>query len=158
MALSNVSSPGGSTVANAGLPFNLRVTDLSGFVQDDWKISSRLTVNLGVRWEYDGYPSETSGRMTNVWRNLLNVAALPGNSPATGTLAGFAVPSNYDGPLPAGLFKSSNSGPTPTSASLRDFAPRVGFAWQPMSSNRFVIRGGGGLFSTASPAKLSATR
>ena len=143
---SSLQSVGGSTAANAGFNFNLRVTELNSFVQDDIKLSPRLTLNFGVRWEYDGYPSDKNGTITNIWPSLVTASPLPGNSPATGTLAGFVVPSNYKGPLPTGVFRSSREDTTRSGPPLDDFAPRVGFAWQPTASSRWVIRGGGGYF------------
>ena len=56
------------------------------------------------------------------------------------------VPNNYNGPIPAGLYKSSMGYATQVSPPKDDFAPRVGFAWQPTSSGRWVVRGGAGYF------------
>ncbi len=143
---SNIANVGNFTSANAGVPFHYHALDLSGFIQDDYKLNTRLTLNLGVRWEYDGYPTEEQGLFSNVFPSVLRTVALPGTSAATGTLAGFAVPKNYTGLVPPGLYVANNNGPALSGAPRRDFAPRVGFAWQPTTSNRWVVRGGAGLF------------
>ena len=155
-----------SSFVNAQFPYGFRATNLGGFVQDDGKINSRLTLNLGLRWEYDGYLSEKYGNYANFWRSLVNAAPNPGSgcviggqalglgSSGTGcSLAGFVMPSNYTGPLPTGLFKNTNQGPQPTTAPKDNFAPRVGFAWQPTGSNSWVLRGGAGYFYDLTPGE-----
>ena len=155
-AFGNVNPSG---TANGAAPHEFRATQMSAFVQDDYKLSPRLTLNLGVRWEYDGYISDKFGNLTNIWPSLVSTVPVPGSgcvvngvaigAGAAGTgcsLAGFIVPSNYVGPVPAGLFVNDNTSPTPNGAPRDDFAPRVGFAWQPTSSSRWVVRGGAGFF------------
>jgi hypothetical protein len=143
---SNIQNVGNSTVVNSQFPYMFRATDMNLFVQDDYKVNSRLTLNLGVRWEYDGNLSEKYGNFTNFWPSLYNAAPIPGTTAATGSLVGYVVPSNYAGPLPAGVYKNSNQSSLPSHMPYDNFAPRVGFAWQPTSSSRWVIRGGGGYF------------
>jgi hypothetical protein len=87
----------------------------------------------------------------NVWPSLINTVPIPGSTPATGTLAGFVVPSNfnfaaYPAPPVGGLFQNSKTIPTQNSPPLTNFAPRFGFALQPTASDRFVVRGGFGSF------------
>jgi hypothetical protein len=149
-----------ATTANGGFPFNGRVNDLSAFVQDDFKLTPRLTINAGLRWEYFGFPSEQYGNFTDIWPSLLNTAPVPGSgcvingqpfgAGAAGTgcsFAGFIVPSNYqDGPIPSGVYQSTLPYQAAKAAPRDDFAPRLGFAWQPTSSSRFVVRGGAGYF------------
>ncbi len=115
------------------------------FVQDDFKVSSRLTLNLGLRWEYPGWPwdDNTLGG-TNAELSLLQTQPIP---PAAGTYVGFTLSSNYTGPVPPGTVRRQTRSLTANHAPLNDFAPRLGFAWQPFSSSgRFVVRGGFGLF------------
>src|SRR5258708_4447033 len=87
-----------------------RVWDSNLYVQDDIKVSRRLTVNIGLRYERLGNLSDALGRNSNFDYTLANP-----NPPATGTLAGFTVPSNYTGPLPAGVTKLGNE------SGLRDY-------------------------------------
>jgi Carboxypeptidase regulatory-like domain/TonB-dependent Receptor Plug Domain len=90
-----------------------RANAISAFVEDDIKVSPRLTLNLGMRWEYDGYPSDSTGLFTNTWPSaaaLVNTGSFfLGDQVAgcssfpcsatpnqVGTLAGFVVQSNYN--------------------------------------------------------------
>ena len=143
---SNLTTAGNFTSPTAAFDYLIRTNELNAFVQDDFKLNSRVTLNLGLRWEYDGLPYLKDGNYSNFWTGAASAASLPGTSPATGTLAGYIVPGNYNGPLPAGLVQSKNNCATQHCAPLNNFAPRVGFAWQPLSSNRWVVRGGAGFF------------
>ena len=142
---SNLSTVGSFSSPTASFRYAIRVLDLNGFVQDDIKVNSHLTVNLGLRWEYDGLPNVTNGDFSNYLPSFAAKGALPATA-ATGTLAGFIVPSNYPGSLVDGLTRNSNSGAIPRHMPYDDFAPRLGFAWQPLASNRWVVRAGAGYF------------
>jgi hypothetical protein len=128
--------------------------ELSAFVQDDFKVTPRLTVNLGVRWEYNGYPTDANGGFSGVYQSLFSNTAPP-QCPAlngvtcttnAGTLAGYGVPANYGATVPAGVTVLGNNGPAMNGAPFTDFAPRGGFAWQPTGSSKWVVRGGAGMF------------
>ncbi len=126
-------------------PNLLRDNQLSAFAQDDIKVSSRLTLNLGLRWEYDGttYDDNPLGGTNAVW-SLFQATPYPS---AAGTYAGFTVAQNYQGPLPAGVIRRSTNLLTYGHAPLHNFAPRTGFAWQPANTgDRLVVRGGAGYF------------
>jgi Carboxypeptidase regulatory-like domain len=148
---SNLNSVGTFTTLNSAFAGYFRVLDLNGFVQDDLKINSRLTLNLGVRWEYDGYVTEKHGLQSNIWPSLVANTALPGSTPQTGSLAGFVVPGNYNGPIPAGLTVNGNNSVNQNGAPKDDFAPRIGFAWEPTGNTRWVLRGGAGYFYDVMP-------
>lgn len=116
------------------------------FAQDDFKVSSTLTLNLGLRWEYDGSPFDTNPAHggTNVDWGLLNTVPIP---PASGTLVGYSVANNFNGTIPAGVFRRNVNLLTYGHAPFDNFAPRFGFAWQPLGANsKFVVRGGYGWF------------
>jgi hypothetical protein len=134
----------------SGLVHSYAEHNLSSFVQDDYKLSPRLTLNLGVRWEYDGVFSDKYGSLTNVWPNLLLSTTPPTTPVPTGnSLIGYVVPNNFVahyGQPPAGVTINSRGTPLSGHVPLSNFAPRVGFAWQPTDSKRLVVRGGAGLF------------
>ena len=148
-----------SNLANIGTNLSVRdfngklnqtftAVDVSSFIQDDWKLTSRLTLNLGLRWEFDGFPSASNpdGGWSSVWPSLINNQPFPGTSAATGTLVGYVVPANFAGPIPAGVAQNKYDFLEHHGPPLKDFGPRAGFAWQPLPTNRFVLRGGGGIF------------
>ncbi|MBZ5647362.1 MAG: carboxypeptidase regulatory-like domain-containing protein [Acidobacteriia bacterium] len=93
------------------------------FFQDDWKVASTFTVNLGVRWEIQAAQTEADGKSS-----VLDPGT-PGSIGAAGS-----------GPL--GTFRTS--GPA-IAANPFNLAPRIGFAWNPGHGN-FVIRGGYGIY------------
>ena len=118
-----------------------RINAFDWYVQDDIKVSQKLTVNLGLRWEYDGFPDDKSGEFANVWASQaakVNTGSFFLNNP-NGTLVGFVVPSNFDvkdfgltAPNgAAGVLVNGNKTLVPGSP-LHNFAPRLGVAWQPL--------------------------
>jgi hypothetical protein len=193
-------APGGIVVNFYGLgeangnPHDQRANEFSAFAEDDIKLTRKLTVNLGLRWEYDGYPSDINGLFTDGWTSaasLVNTGSFflgpqVVNGPGTpnnlvGTLAGYAVQSNYNpnivrcgNPLalsacglsaPAGIFPGYPGGATGVTfntnktlvrgSPIDDFGPRIGVAWQPFSE-KFVVRAGYGIFYDAVYANLLA--
>jgi Carboxypeptidase regulatory-like domain/TonB dependent receptor len=134
-----------------GIVHNYVEHNHSAFVQDDWKVSRHLTLNLGVRWEYDGMYSDKYGNLTNIWPSLLQTVPVPPTGPTTSGagLEGYVVPSNYTAHWPtppAGVMISSKSDPLQSGIPLSNFGPRLGFAWQPKENGKLVIRGGFGMF------------
>jgi len=117
-----------------------RYTDVAGFAQDDVKLSQRLTVNAGLRYEIFGAPSEIHGRLTNFDPNI----AIRGPIPATGTYSGFTVASNFQGTVPQGIVKNSYTGYYKTPHG--NLAPRLGFVWQMRDKPLLVLRGGFGVY------------
>lgn len=128
----------------------------SAFVENDIKVNSRFTLNLGLRWEYITPAVDANGTISSVWPSLLQLMPIP---PASGTLIGNTVASNYNpnfinpstgqpfGPPPAGIFVRPTNSFYQNSTPLDAFAPRIGFAWQPGSSqSRLAVRGGYGWF------------
>jgi Carboxypeptidase regulatory-like domain len=136
-------------------PHHWRISEYSTFAEDDVKVTRRLTVNLGLRWEYDGWPSDAHGVFTNFGAQeagLVDTGTALLNNPV-GTLAGYIVQKNYNRAEYNGLtgeFGSTgitvNSNKTLLNGSpLDNFSPRIGVAWQPFGE-KLVVRAGYGMF------------
>src|SRR2546422_2126491 len=122
---------------------NMRIWDGFAYVQDDMKVSPRLTLNLGFRYERLGHP--TDDRHINM--NFDPALANP-NPPAEGTLQGFIFPSDWPEALPPGVVKFHNNLGL-NGNGQNNWAPRLGFAWQVLpNSHRLVLRGGYGYYYT----------
>jgi hypothetical protein len=113
------------------------------YVQDDWKVTSKLTLNLGLRWDYRSVPTETNNKM--FWINRQNTAG--GLCFADKTLL-------TDGIAPAGNgFYDYCGRNNPADGSKKPFAPRIGFAFRPFGGNKTVIRGGYGIYWDSSETR-----
>ena len=134
--------------------YDNRTNTAALFVQDDFKLTPRFTLNLGLRWEYIAPSFDRGGQRGNLSPALLSLMPIP---PPSGTLIGVTVSANYNpntinpytglpfGPPPAGVLVRNNNSLYENGAPLNTFAPRFGFAWQPGSSQeRISVRGGYG--------------
>lgn len=119
-----------------------RATNADGYIQDNYRINQRLMLNLGLRYEFQGEIGDALGR-----QSTMNLAAVNPNPPATGTVSGYVVASNFSGAVPAGVMRSGNISAL-NNVGENDWEPRLGFAWQLPRSRRFVLRGGYGVFNT----------
>jgi hypothetical protein len=110
----------GSRQPNDDKTFRQRESD--GFVGDTWKIRPNLTLNYGVRYQYNGVPFETGGNFSNLFQN-----------PDT-----FATSFTFTevGPGTRGMYNND----------YKDIEPRLGFAWDPFRNGKTSIRGGYGMF------------
>ena len=116
-----------------------RENNMSLFAQDDFKVSSRLTLNLGLRWEYGGTGYDSASYAgTNAEWSLFKTVPIP---PAAGTMWDLAVLKDFKGAVPDGVVRRSTNLLTNGHAPLDNVAPRIGFAWQPFgTTGRFVVR------------------
>ena len=126
---------------------SLRAIDYNFFFQDDWKVSARLTLNIGLRYELAPPFYDTRGRITTFDPSLYKPRPLS-DTAVTGLtvpLAGFVQAGNvipqYDLPDVPNVGKR-----VVRSIDPNNFAPRLGFAYSPFNSARLVLRGGYGIF------------
>jgi hypothetical protein len=101
-----------------------RTSSFNFYTQDDWKVNSRLTLNLGLRWEMNTPMTEKYNTISSF-------------DPRTGQIR----VAGQNG-VPDNLFKYD----------YNNFAPRIGFAWQPLGDSKTVVRGGAGVFYNVQPA------
>jgi hypothetical protein len=140
---SNFSNVSSSQIANGVVRAYPRFKNFSAFAQDDYRVNSQLTLNLGVRYQYNGNKTDKNGRIGGFDPNLVTPFLAP---PASGTFAGFTVVNNCGCTPPAGFVKLPGDSPIYNQNDL-GFAPRVGLAYRPIAgNNNFVFRTGYGIF------------
>jgi len=104
------------------------------FIQDDWRVTPWLTLNLGVRYDYTPYLREENNRLSNFVPELgTSVCASGEVRNATGGIICLGAEANG---IPPALVRTDTN----------NLAPRVGFALRPFNDDKTVIRGGAGIF------------
>ena len=118
-----------------------RVWEGAGFVQDDFKISKSLTLNMGLRYDHLGQFADRLGRNSS-----FDINSADPNPPPSGSVSGYIVASNFPGVPPPGVLRAQNSFGN-FGAGQNNLSPRIGFAWQVLpSSSSLVLRGGYGIY------------
>jgi hypothetical protein len=146
---------------------DLNFLNSEAYINDDWKITPRLTFNLGVRWSSFPSPIDKNNTLTNFDPLLFDSAVAPAIDPITGnfianqyvggiqlvpsTYANGLIFPNYNGHCAAAqqvgpLVQCSPFGNGVNPNSNANFAPRVGFALNPDGRGLTSIRGGFGTF------------
>jgi hypothetical protein len=103
------------------------------YIQDAWKVSRRLTANLGVRWDpFFGHSNPYGQVLTFSMDNFINgkISSVLPNAPAGLIFGG-------DQGLPEGKYSPNK---------LANFSPRVGLVWDPFGDGKMSIRAGYGLY------------
>jgi len=119
--------------------------EVGSYVQDDFKVTKHLTLNLGLRYDRIGDFGDALGRNAGFDPSLADK-----NPPLAGTLAGTTVPDNYSGTVPAGVTKLDNDYGL-NGDGQNTWNPRVGLAYQvPWTHDKVVIRAGYGVYHSRS--------
>ena len=132
-----------NTTRRAGLTENgFRSNSFGFYLNDDWKATRNLTLNLGVRYEIDRPPRDALDRLANYLPSLNKVVLASDRS----------VP-NLDALLEAQgltdrtvLADDIGFSRRLVDTDFNNFSPRLGFAWRPFGGSKTVIRGGYGMF------------
>jgi hypothetical protein len=140
--------------------------NFAGYGQDSWKLTSRITVNMGVRYEFFGVPKEANDQIWNydpVANGLVqqggSTVVDPFGQPCTGAVTSFltdsiprSISNNQFGQWQCGPSKNGNI----IQPDYNDFAGRFGMAWDVFGNARTVVRAGTGIFYDQTPSSYMA--
>ena len=116
-----------------------RANEVAIYGQDDWRVSSRLTVNLGLRWEYFGPPANfQQGLDSNFYTGVPVLQTNPGDNPFWPSST-----SGYYASFTTGAVQQRNH--AIWNKDLNNFGPRVGFSYDALGNQKLVVRGGFGI-------------
>lgn len=107
---------------------DLRTSDTAVYAQDDVRLNQHFTLNAGVRYEYASPPYDTGNRLSIP--DLSTNSAVCSPKPA----CMFLIAGTHG--IPRGIYRPDRD----------DFAPRIGFAWRPLKTDRYVVRSAYGIF------------
>ncbi len=119
--------------------FGQRVHQLAFYFQDDYKVTPRLTFNLGLRWDANIHllPQQLGSGLSDTNRTVGILQELLAANPA--------APGAADGLARAALLAGNDDELRRRTPSFKEFQPRVGFAWDPTGSGKHIVRGGYGI-------------
>jgi hypothetical protein len=107
------------------------------FVNDDWRITSKFSLNFGLRWDY-------ATPVTELYNRMVNLDIAPGYTAVVAVQPGQS--GAYSGQLPSSLIRPDRN----------NFSPRLGFAWRPLNKGSLVVRGGYGAYYNTSVYNIVA--
>jgi hypothetical protein len=134
-----IGAPFENFISSGLTSFAYRARDYIGFFQDDFHVTRRLTLNLGLRYDYLGNVHELRNRIANFDSSLVSPQALEFGG--AGLRAGFISPGT-PGVSSTTLFPQGK----------KPFSPRVAFAYDVLGNGKLAVRGGYGIYYSRSAA------
>lgn len=127
--------PATSSIAYGNADKYFRASWVDGFVNDDWRIKNSLSLNVGLRWDFQAPVNELYNRLVNlnIGPNFITespVCATPHSGCSVANQAGY----------PGSLVR----------ANYHEFQPRIGVAWRPFGQHSTVVRAGYGIYYNTS--------
>ena len=125
------------------IPIYMTYKNFAFFGQDDWTITPRLTLNLGLRWEMQTTPNERDGDFTNFdfTSGKFIIRSVGGQLPKDTNATLLALyPGTYT------TSESNGWGSSVLLTDKADFGPRFGFAYRLTGDAKIVLRGGYGMY------------
>lgn len=137
------------------------------YANDQWRVNKNLSLTLGLRMQYIPWPYTNLGNIVGFDPSRFNPAKAPLGSNISGGVINLTADPTGQGTRAQGFFDPYNGLVLPSNAQVSDpnlqrlksdkpsgladsggplFAPRFGFAWDPFSTGKTVIRGGGGIY------------
>ena len=135
--------PQTSSVAYGNADKYFRAAWADTYVTDDWRVNSRLSLNIGVRWDFQGPVTELYDRLVNlaVGPNFTSAA------PVCGVAVSGCTPASQAG-YPGSLVRPN----------YHEIQPRIGLAWRPFAKGSTVVRAGYGIYYNTSVYQPLATQ
>jgi hypothetical protein len=142
---------------------DVRQNSIETFAQDEWRLKPNFTLSLGLRWSVFRQPYDANGFLTTFDPRYYDPAKAFAINPTTGNRTGTGDPLNGIIPTTSALEKCKSLGNAVSvpcwadgtkapfgnkvaNEDMTDFAPRIGFAWDPFKDGKTSIRSGFGVF------------
>ena len=127
---------------NTVSPREMRQTLFGAYITDDWKARSNLTFNLGLRYEMTTVLKDAQGK----FGSLVNIAEPTAGTTVDSNLRCGKSFAGFPGVAAQAGTSCDSVGPYYANPTLRNFEPRIGFAWDPFRDGKSSVRGGFGIY------------